>query len=137
MIYFIQSGKDGPIKIGYTKDENSLHSRVGSVQCKTLGSLVILGAFDGDKKREKEIHVKFSMYRIGGEWFEPNKNIIHFINQNCNPKNYNYKTTNYVLKGIDYKLWKEIKKKAVDKNTTIQSYIISLLKKDIEPCDTK
>ena len=38
----------------------------------------------------------------------------------------------YVLKGVDNELWKRVKKAAIDKDVTIQTYVINLLQENIE-----
>lgn len=68
IVYFMQAGDDGPVKIGTT---NSVFSRFSSLQ---TGSPVILHlrAFQaGDRKTERQYHEVFAPHRISGEWFEP------------------------------------------------------------------
>ena len=79
MIYFVQSGKKGPIKIGKSNDP---HERIGSLQISSSEPLTLLGVMDGDIKEEKNIHTKFLNYRIKGEWFKPSNNLIEFIKSN-------------------------------------------------------
>jgi len=81
MIYFIQQGKDGPIKIGYT--ENAIEKRLGNLQNASPRQLVVLGTLQGDKIEEHLIHKKFHMCQIRGEWFHPHEFLLDFIEENC------------------------------------------------------
>lgn len=80
MIYFIQHGITGPVKIGHaTKD---VRHRLQSLQTASPVKLVLLGVMDGDRKREKEVHAVFAEYRIRGEWFILSKMLLSFIDDN-------------------------------------------------------
>ena len=62
MVYFIQAGKDGPIKIGYTA--NDVKNRLLTLQPSSPYPLTILGVMEGDVELEKNIHKKFKRFRI-------------------------------------------------------------------------
>ncbi len=76
-VYFIRSGKKGPIKIGVA---NNVSSRLSELQ---IGnpfelSIVAIIPFSSRKKAEsfeKKIHKRFVDQRIRGEWFAGNINI--------------------------------------------------------------
>lgn len=77
MIYFIQEGKSGPIKIGFTI--NNIKSRLADLQVGNSRKLYVRAYFDGDKYDEKELHYVFGKYRLNGEWFTPAPEILKFI----------------------------------------------------------
>lgn len=69
VIYFIQAGADGPIKIGYTKER--IQGRLNNMQVGNPAKMRLLGTAAGDKEDEKALHGKFHKHRIRGEWFDP------------------------------------------------------------------
>jgi transcriptional regulator with AAA-type ATPase domain len=77
MIYFIQQGKTGPIKIGYT--ENDIAKRLASLQVASAEKLTLLGVIEGGKKQEKLIHKFFHANQMEGEWFKPVPAIQDYI----------------------------------------------------------
>jgi hypothetical protein len=83
MIYFIQCGKDGPIKIGTVGGHNAsaIGSRLSSIQGSTHLRLRILGYFPGGRKNEIALHKKMRQFRLCGEWFLPEKELIELINK--------------------------------------------------------
>lgn len=81
MIYFIQAGKKGPIKIGFT--EKPVEERLYSLQTSSAEQLFVLGTIEGTKKEEYLIHQKYHIYQIRNEWFRPGEELINFINYNC------------------------------------------------------
>ena len=85
MIYFITDMTN--IKIGYTK--NDVYKRLKQLQTGCANNLYLLGWIDGDKTKEKELHKKFSNYKIrfNGEWFCPSVEVLDYINKNNLQKN--------------------------------------------------
>ena len=77
-IYFLCS--DNKIKIGYTKC--SIDKRIQQLNTGSPNKIYKLGWIEGNKEKEKELHIKFSMYRIrnNGEWFNGAQEIIDYIN---------------------------------------------------------
>ena len=67
IIYFVQCGKDGPIKIGYTQN---LKQRMSAMQVYNPHRLKVVCVFQGGSFVESELHEIFKQYRIRGEWFE-------------------------------------------------------------------
>lgn len=65
-VYFIQVGKDGPVKIGYAADAAI---RLQQLQVAHPEPLHLLRTIDGGSKTEAWLHGKFSDHRIRGEWF--------------------------------------------------------------------
>ena|SRR3990172_1019651 len=80
MIYFIQEGKDGRIKLGCSSHPNR---RLKSLQPANSKELILLGFLPGDEIREKELQKQFKQYHVRGEFFEPNEKLLEFINNNC------------------------------------------------------
>lgn len=81
MVYFIQSGRNGPIKIGYS--ENNVKGRLSDLQTASPNQLFLLGAMMGDVKDEVEIQEEFEDLHIRGEWYKPDKKLKRFIFRSC------------------------------------------------------
>ena len=69
--YFIQRGKNGPIKIGKSKDPEA---RLKELQTASDEELHLLAVVSGDI--EKQLHEHFKNFRIRGEWFEAEPALI-------------------------------------------------------------
>ena len=80
MIYFIQMGDDGPIKIGTTEH---IHERMEKLQVANPYKLKILWVYNGRSYDEAGLHKKYDMYNIRGEWFWPVKEILEFRSTHC------------------------------------------------------
>lgn len=78
MIYFVQQGKDGPIKIGLVT-RGSVIDRLAELQCGNPNQLCLLGTMDGDRTIESQIHRRFVGAHIRGEWFRPVETLLVFI----------------------------------------------------------
>lgn len=78
MIYFIQAGHDGPIKIGFTEQKAGTRPRIDNLQCGNHLKLNLLSFCVGGKSKEKFIHDMFSKERIRGEWFWPTESVLSF-----------------------------------------------------------
>ncbi|MFL6210227.1 MAG: GIY-YIG nuclease family protein [Pyrinomonadaceae bacterium] len=76
MIYFVQSGINGPIKIGYAIEP---WKRIKQLQTGNHEMLAFLKAIPGDKKRETEIHKLLSPHKKQGEWYHPTNEVLEFI----------------------------------------------------------
>jgi hypothetical protein len=84
MVYFIQCGESGPIKIGNTKV--AIEDRIYQIQVNCPFELNLLRVLNGNYT-ESEIHMRFEEDRIRGEWFKPSQKLISFINKpNKKPK---------------------------------------------------
>lgn len=84
MIYFIQSGPQGPIKIGTCKDEY-LMKRLSTLQTGNPDGFVVLGIMDGGLDLEGDLHRRFRAHRRSGEWFAPAAEILSFIDYHSRP----------------------------------------------------
>lgn len=78
MIYFIQSGDSGPIKIGLCQD-GGLRRRIQALQTGNPARCTVLGTMAGDVEREKAIHYDLREHRIRGEWFAPSGPVIRYV----------------------------------------------------------
>ena len=84
MIYFIQSGDNGPIKIGYT--DNNIENRLSGLQVSCPEKLTLLGCVDGDIYIEVALHKLFKTLRIRGEWFSSDPYLLKCIRDLSDPK---------------------------------------------------
>jgi hypothetical protein len=66
MIYFIQAGEGGPVKIG--KADN-VSARLVEMQCDNHADLVLLRQIEGGRLTEAWFHRAFASFRLRGEWF--------------------------------------------------------------------
>ena len=66
-IYFIQSGKDGPVKIGRTRN---VQRRMNELQVASFYELHLLHYFKADPFIEDAFHEALAEHRIRGEWFD-------------------------------------------------------------------
>lgn len=78
VIYFVQAGENGPIKIGYCRD---LKARLHGIQTGCPERLSVLGVMGGTRDTETEFHQRFAKHIRHGEWFNPAEEIIEFTNQ--------------------------------------------------------
>ena len=78
MIYFIQAGQNGPIKIGVS---DKPQERLEALQTAHYEELELLGVIGGGEDKEKEIHLRFSQYRMMGEWFKPEGGLLDFVHE--------------------------------------------------------
>ena len=76
-VYFIQDGKDGPIKIGYSKDpQGRMH---GIMTGNQSGELKTLFVVRGTYGTEKKFHARFAKLRKVREWFHYDGALKRFI----------------------------------------------------------
>lgn len=78
MIYFIQQGNDGPIKIGYTGKED-IKQRLAALQTACPQELHVLACIAGDVTLEHALHSLFERHMLRGEWFNPDTEILSFL----------------------------------------------------------
>lgn len=76
--YFVQAGKDGPIKIGSTRN---LIVRLRTLATMSPIPLRLLGVMKGD--HEERCHLRLGAFRIHGEWFVPADTVLEFIRENA------------------------------------------------------
>jgi len=78
-VYFVQEVESGAIKIGWS---SNLRKRVLALQAYSPNKLKLLAAFEGTLDTEKKVHESFKEYRIRGEWFRPEKELLDLIEKN-------------------------------------------------------
>jgi Meiotically up-regulated gene 113 len=76
MIYFLQAGRHGPIKIGYTTDWEKRFSQMKTANPEPLHLLKLMS---GRKSKETYFHCLFADHRKRGEWFYPASLIFDHI----------------------------------------------------------
>lgn len=76
LVYFVQAGEGGPIKIGYTSF--SVEKRIATLQTAQPERLRLLATVEGGRN-EVFLHDYFSKHRKNGEWFEPHSDILQFL----------------------------------------------------------
>jgi hypothetical protein len=65
-VYFIGSGGNAPVKIGFAIDPEL---RLRELQCGNHTVLRVLATTPGGQRLEAEYHKRFAAHRIRGEWF--------------------------------------------------------------------
>lgn len=73
-VYFIQCDK--AVKIGVSFNPKQ---RFGLLQVGSPHEMVLLGAIDGDKETEKELHEKFDHLHLRGEWFDAHHELLDYV----------------------------------------------------------
>lgn len=78
LVYFIQRGKRGPIKIGATARNPA--ARLADLQTASPEKLRLLGCV---RSSERYLHELFREHHIAGEWFRPHKRVLSFVAKNA------------------------------------------------------
>lgn len=76
LVYFIQSGSGGPIKIGLAIEPER---RLSELQTGNPHELTLRASVKGGRVAERKYHRSFSEFHIRGEWFEPAPAILSEI----------------------------------------------------------
>jgi len=95
MIYFIQSGKTGPVKIGKSI---APEKRLRQFQTHSVEQLYLLQVIPGDLALERKLHHQFEALHIRGEWFNPGPELLAYIDS-LTPKGWykwNGKTQSFI-----------------------------------------
>lgn len=77
-IYFIQAGKDGPIKIGIALN---VRQRLNTLQVASAEKLTLLYSQPGIPALEKAFHREWAEHHLRGEWFKPARDILIYISR--------------------------------------------------------
>lgn len=80
VVYFVQSGEGGHIKIGTASD---FPKRLQALQTGNPERLTVLGTLPGSLSEEADIHDQFSHLRARGEWFRPEPELLDYIKEAC------------------------------------------------------
>lgn len=78
VVYFIQAGGGGPIKIGTA---SNLQRRVETLQCGCPEPLVVLATISGGRRDEALFHAALRPHRTRGEWFKPVPDVLRAIDE--------------------------------------------------------
>ena len=80
MIYFIQAGNDGPIKIGKAQ---SPEARRRELQTGNHEKLNLIKVIPGESEREDSIHndLRSHQYRPRSEWFSATPEVLAYIDK--------------------------------------------------------
>lgn len=76
LVYFIQAGEGGPIKIGCSR---SPIVRLNELQTGNAEKLVYCGAIPGGFELEQRLHERFASLRVAGEWFNAEPELVDYI----------------------------------------------------------
>lgn len=76
-IYFIEMEGEGWIKIGFTAGDPK--RRMAQLQTGQPQKLRLLGTIAGEKDAERGLHKELKNYRINGEWFRAEPEILKVI----------------------------------------------------------
>lgn len=80
-VYFIQSGGDGPVKIGVCAQD--IEARLASLQCGNPEPLRLLGSIEGSFQAEAALHRRYEARRLRGEWFRYCPTMMDVIAAGC------------------------------------------------------
>jgi hypothetical protein len=83
MIYFMQRGSNGPVKIGTAVDPQKRMRTHQTSSAEPLGLLLVIA---GSTKREAEIHAALIDSHISGEWYNPTSELFALIEQLREPE---------------------------------------------------
>ena len=83
MIYFIQCGHDGPIKIGHTNSD--LGGRLSMLQVGCPWPLRVIGTMPGTMIEEAQLQRSFGHLHMRGEWYHPASQLLLFIEARSAP----------------------------------------------------
>lgn len=76
VVYFIQAGAGGPIKIGVATD---IARRVATLQTGSPEPLVVLATIAGGRAVEGRFHRALSLHRLRSEWFNPTPEVAQAV----------------------------------------------------------
>lgn len=81
LVYVVQRGDDGPVKIGHISRVDRLVRRLKEIQTGCAEPLVVrrlLVPAVPAREVEEMLHDWFAQYRLEGEWFEPSRHVMRF-----------------------------------------------------------
>jgi len=109
MIYVIEAGPDGPLKIGSTVN---VEQRMKDLQTGNHEELTIVMSFEGGATLEHQIHKDLKDYQIrkSGEWFKRDDQVFLYLRdlQSVNPKTETIDGDEYIV------LWRDTEKSSTE-----------------------
>jgi len=125
MIYFIQQGTKGPIKIGYTS--GGIKKRMESLQTASPDKLRLLTTSEGTERDETILHRRFRADKLHGEWFYPSNSLMSYLFPTPELTLHFPGVNVEELRKIDVKQWKEIEEMAWERSYSLDILIFHLL----------
>lgn len=80
-VYFIRAG--GFIKIGVTT--NNVRERLHNLQVAHYEQLQVVGVMFAEPEAERELHRRFKVIHVRGEWFHAAPELMEFIREHAHP----------------------------------------------------
>jgi hypothetical protein len=80
-IYYILSGETGRIKIGFTNSDPS--KRLRSLRTGSPTKIAIIAIHPGTLAMERDLHEKFAVDRLHGEWFDFSDDLLVHVFEIC------------------------------------------------------
>jgi hypothetical protein len=77
-VYFVQCAGGGPIKIGHS---TSPDGRLTELQVGSPYVLRVVATMRGGIEVERTLHRAFAKDRLHGEWFNPSRELVAFIDE--------------------------------------------------------
>lgn len=77
-IYFILNPVTDCVKIGFSANPRE---RLTTLQTGNSASLTLIATVPGTIKQERQLHKRFSAYRVGGEWFDYSSEIAQYLRE--------------------------------------------------------
>ena len=134
MIYFVQIGADGPIKIGFTSASSPV-DRLRALQVGVPYELRLLGVISGGSAQdERRLHASFDQHRLRGEWFIPVSEVLEYSEGNAAPAVDSVREDDTVRIAVimPAELHQKLVALAQDDDRSLNSYLVQLLKKHAE-----
>lgn len=76
-VYFIREANNGAIKIGYTT--RPMKHRLAELQSATPHQLAVQAIVPGTREAESQLHERFAVWRLSGEWFGPCADLVNLV----------------------------------------------------------
>ncbi len=73
VVYFVQQGNDGPIKIGASRN---FDKRLKKLRTHSPVGIRVLGTFPGGFEAERDLHHELAAHQLEGEWFSPTTEVL-------------------------------------------------------------
>src|ERR1017187_3912957 len=78
LVYVVQAGEDGPLKIGRGAGLDPLLPRLRKLQTACAYPVLVRRVLLGDADAERKLHRRFTRARMQGEWFKPTPTLERF-----------------------------------------------------------